>query len=348
MRRLPIFFLVDVSESMIGTPIEQVQDGVASIINELRMDPYALETAFVSVIAFAGKAKVLTPLTELYKFYPPKFPIGGGTSLGNALEFLMDDMDHSVQKTTVEEKGDWKPIIFLFTDGNPTDDTQKAFARWNAKYRKGCNLIVVSLGDNVNTNLLGQVSDNVLRLNDTTPESFKSFFKWVTASIKTSSVSVTDMGDDDVKLAPIDGINLEKVDTNKPCIVDENFVVLMGKCQTTQKPYLIKYAKRLGESEIVPEQFVSYYKLVGAYPIDENTYSELSEEGGRQQKVSTNEIIGQPTCPCCGNQHGLVICECGNIFCVGEDGHAKCPWCGMDGELGFVGEGGADLNRTKG
>ena len=47
MRRLPIFFLVDVSESMVGTPIEQVQDGMATIINELRMDPYALETAYV-------------------------------------------------------------------------------------------------------------------------------------------------------------------------------------------------------------------------------------------------------------------------------------------------------------
>ena len=33
-----------------------------------------------------------------------------------------NDMDHNIQKTTMEQKGDWKPIIFLFTDGNPTDD----------------------------------------------------------------------------------------------------------------------------------------------------------------------------------------------------------------------------------
>lgn len=348
MRRLPIFFLVDVSESMIGTPIEQVQDGMATIINELRTDPYALETAWVSVIAFAGKAKVLTPLTELYKFYPPKFPIGGGTSLGYAMNYLMDDMDGCIQKTTMEEKGDWKPIIFLFTDGNPTDSVDKAFERWNSKYRSHCNLIIVSIGDNVNTNMLGRISDNVLRLNETNASSFKAFFKWVTASIKTSSVSVTDYADDDVHLAPVDGINLEKVDTDKPCIVDENFVVIMGKCQTTRKPYLIKYAKRLEESIMVPEQFVSFYKLVGAFPIDEESYNELSETGGRQQKINTSEMIGQPTCPCCGNQFGLVICECGNVFCVGEDAQSKCPWCGMEGELSSVGEGGADLNRTKG
>lgn len=104
MRRLPIYFLVDVSESMVGEPIQQVQDGMRMIVQELRTDPYALETAYISVIAFAGKAKSVTPLTELYKFYPPTFPIGGGTSLGAVLNFLMDDMDKSLVKTTLEKK----------------------------------------------------------------------------------------------------------------------------------------------------------------------------------------------------------------------------------------------------
>ena len=62
MRRLPIYFLIDVSESMVGVPIEQVQDGIASIIKELRTDPYALETVYVSIIVFAGKAQKITPL----------------------------------------------------------------------------------------------------------------------------------------------------------------------------------------------------------------------------------------------------------------------------------------------
>ena len=59
MRRLPIYFLIDVSESMVGDPIEQVQDGMATIIKELRTDPYALETVWVSVIAFAGQPKTI-------------------------------------------------------------------------------------------------------------------------------------------------------------------------------------------------------------------------------------------------------------------------------------------------
>ena len=46
MRRLPIYFLIDVSESMVGEPIEEVQNGIRTIIQELRFDPYALETVY--------------------------------------------------------------------------------------------------------------------------------------------------------------------------------------------------------------------------------------------------------------------------------------------------------------
>ncbi len=153
MRRLPIYFLVDVSESMVGEPLEQVQDGINSIIKDLRTDPYALETVFVSIIAFAGKTTKLTPLIELCSFYPPKLPIGGGTSLGTALTFLMSDIDKSVQKTTLDSKGDWKPIIFLFTDGNPTDRYEAVFDKWNQSYRRGTNLVVVSIGNNTDTSI---------------------------------------------------------------------------------------------------------------------------------------------------------------------------------------------------
>jgi uncharacterized protein YegL len=124
MRRLPIYFLIDVSESMVGEPIEQVQEGMASIIKDLRTDPYALETVYISIIVFAGKTQKITPMIELSSFYPPKLPIGGGTSLGIAFEFLMNDIDSNIQKTTLEQKGDWKPIIFLFTDGNPTLESE--------------------------------------------------------------------------------------------------------------------------------------------------------------------------------------------------------------------------------
>lgn len=348
MRRLPIYFLIDVSESMVGEPIEQVENGMRQIVQELRTDPYALETAFISVIAFAGKAKSLSPLTELYKFYPPIFPIGGGTSLGVALDFLMDDIDKNVVKTTEERKGDWKPIIFLFTDGTPTDDPLSAFTRWNNKYRHKANLIAISIGNNVNTQLLGEISDNVLRLNDTDELSFKAFFKWVTASIQATSVSATDMGDDSITLASTTGINLDKVDTSKPCIVDEKFTVLLGKCSNTKKTYLVKYAKHLSSIEGLESLDIktSVFKLVNAYPVDEESYNSLSD-GKSNRYINTMSLRGMPTCPYCGAQLGVVICDCGNIMCSNGQTTA-CPWCGMEGSLGEIAEGGIDITRGRG
>lgn len=348
MRRLPIYFLIDVSESMVGEPIEQVENGMRNIIQELRTDPYALETVFVSVIAFAGKAKSLSPLTELYKFYPPKFPIGGGTSLGTALNFLMDDIDKSVQKTTVEMKGDWKPIVFLFTDGAPTDNPSTAIDRWQKHFSRKSNLVCISIGDNADTQLLGRLTKDVLRLNNTDEVSFKAFFKWVTASIKTSSVSVTDAGIDDLQLAPVDGINLEKVNTEEKCVIDDNFVVLLGKCSKTKKTYLVKYARHIGYIPGLESIGLkgTDYKLVVAYPVDEEIYNSLSE-GKSNRNINTMSLRGVPTCPCCGNQLGVVVCECGNLMC--SDGRtATCPWCGMEGYLGEGSEGGMNITRGRG
>lgn len=339
MRRLPIYFLIDVSESMIGEPIEQVQDGISSIIQELRTDPYALETAFISIIAFAGKAKTLVPLTELFKFRAPTFPIGGGTSLGHAMDFLMKDIDFSVQKTTTDIKGDWKPIVFLFTDGSPTDNPTRSFQKWNEKYRNKCNLIAISIGDNADTQVLGKITDNVLRLKDTDRSSFKQFFKWVTASIKTSSVSIVESSTDELKLPSVDGINLEKVDPNQHCDVDDNFAIFVAKCQSTKDKYLIKFTK----SPINKSRF----DFIGAFPIDEKSYDSLSDNSYTNKQINTNTLFSETPmlCPYCGNTLGFVTCECGNIFCANPETDNTCPWCGLEVTL-F--EGSSNVKRNKG
>lgn len=259
----------------------------------------------------------------------------------------MNDMDKSIQKTTLEQKGDWKPIIFLFTDGNPTDEYNAAFRRWNDKYRKHCNLVAVSIGDNVNVLTLAQITNDILLLKETDAESFSKFFKWVTASIKTSSMSVSEQNTDEIKLAPTTGINLEKVDPREHRDTpDENFVVLHGRCQNTKQDYLIKYARRNQPREGLEMFNSTDFKLVGAYPIDKETYASLS--AGKQTKINTMELVGAPACPCCGNQLGAVVCECGNIFCVGESNTNECPWCGMRGTLGKGDPNGMDITRGLG
>ena len=195
---------------------------------------------------------------------------------------------------------------------------------------------------------MGKVSDNVLRLKATDSISFKLFFKWVTASIKTSSATIMDNGEVEVKLAPVSGINLEKVDTSERCIIDENFVVLFGKCSNTKKTYLVKYAKRLTDIEGLEDIQMqgTEYKLVGAYPVDEETYNSLCD-GKSDRNINVMSLRGVPTCPCCGNQLGVVVCECGGIMC--SDGQTTaCPWCGMEGALGAIEAGGMSITRGKG
>ena len=86
MRRLPVFFVLDCSESMVGENLKKMEDGLQSIIKILRSDPHSLESVYISIIAFAGIAKTIVPLVEVVSFYPPKLPLGGGTSLGAALD----------------------------------------------------------------------------------------------------------------------------------------------------------------------------------------------------------------------------------------------------------------------
>ena len=338
MRRLPVYFLLDVSESMVGEPIAAVEDGLRYIIQDLRKDPYALETVFVAVIAFAGQAHILSPLEELYKFYPPKLPIGDGTSLGVGLNTLMRDLDASIQKTTLEAKGDWKPIIFLFTDGVPTDNPDAAINKWNKNFRNRANLVAVSLGD-ADTNILAKLTDNVLRLKETTREDFQAFFKWVTASVKTSSISVAETNQDELKLAPCT-INLEKVDPNAKVKVDDHHLVLLAKCSKTKLPFLIKYQR---------SNYGNQYDLIAAYPVDADLYEKFSSKTPSNQLIKSDKIRGVPPCPHCGSDLGLISCgNCDKLSCCQvEHSEHPCPWCGTRGAVDFSNES-FDLARERG
>ena len=89
-RRLPVYLLLDCSGSMMGEPIEAVRQGVKALLSELKGDPQALETAYLSVITFDSTARQTTPLTELLLFKEPQLNASGATALGEALEILMD------------------------------------------------------------------------------------------------------------------------------------------------------------------------------------------------------------------------------------------------------------------
>ena len=188
MRRLPVYLLLDTSGSMTGEPIEAVKNGVEILVSSLRQDPYALETAFLSIITFDTYAKQLIPLTEIAMFNPPALQATGTTQLGEALSLLADKIEQEVQKTTPEIRGDWKPLVFIMTDGAPTDSWTQGLAK--LKQAKPGMVIACAAGHNADTSVLKQITEVVVELSTADSNTIKAFFKWVSASISTGSQKV--------------------------------------------------------------------------------------------------------------------------------------------------------------
>jgi len=194
MRRLPVYLILDTSGSMSGEPIEAVKNGVQVLVSTLRQDPYALETAFISVITFDSSAKQIVPLSELSMFQMPNIQASGTTALGEALSLLANRINTEVAKTTLDVKGDWKPLIFLMTDGEPTDDWKKGLSDFQ-KQKVGM-VVACAAGSGANTGILKQITDVVVQLDTADSATIKAFFKWVSASVSTGSQKIESSGKD--------------------------------------------------------------------------------------------------------------------------------------------------------
>lgn len=192
MRRLPVYLLLDTSGSMSGEPIEAVKNGVQVMISSLRQNPQAQETAFISVITFDSTARQVIPLTDLASFQMVDIKASGVTALGDALKLVSNCIDNEVAKTTSETKGDWKPLVFIMTDGAPTDNWQNGLNEF--KKQKMAFTVACAAGNGADTNILKQITENVVHLDTADSHSISKFFAWVTASIGVSSTKVEDAG----------------------------------------------------------------------------------------------------------------------------------------------------------
>ena len=191
-RKLPVYLLLDTSGSMAGEPIEAVKNGVQMLVSTLRQDPHALETAYLSIIGFGSSASVLVPLTELAAFQLPSLTASGTTSMGEALKLLATQIDAEVTRTTADTKGDWKPLVFLMTDGLPTDDWQAGADA--LKKRKVGTVVACAAGQQCDEAILKQITEIVVRLDTADNNTIAAFFKWVSASIATGSQRVDSGG----------------------------------------------------------------------------------------------------------------------------------------------------------
>lgn len=194
-RRLPVYLVLDTSGSMYGEPIEAVRNAMQVLLSELQSDPNALETAYLSIITFNDYPKQVVPLTDISSVQLPDIEASGCTSLGAALELLADKLNTEVKKNSQDTKGDWKPLIFLMTDGVPTDDVDEGIEK--IKNCRTGTFVACAAGQNAKPDILKRFTENVVQLDSLDSAHIKSFIKWVSQSIKVKSEPTNKNGDKD-------------------------------------------------------------------------------------------------------------------------------------------------------
>lgn len=191
MRRLPVYFLLDTSGSMYGEPIHALNNALSGMINTLRQDAQALDSLWISVITFDRDVNEVCPLTELAMFQLPEItcPQSGPTHTGRALELLYSKVQSDIKKSTENQKGDWKPLLFLFTDGKPSD-----IQLYNEIAPKVRNLnfgaiVACAAGNLADDSKLKVLTDDVVHLDNADSTTLKQFFKWVSETIEQGNKS---------------------------------------------------------------------------------------------------------------------------------------------------------------
>ena len=192
MRRLPVYLLLDTSGSMKGEPIEAVKVGLASMLSSLRQDPHALETVHLCLMTFDREVKTVVPLTSLEDFVLPPItaPSAGPTFTGLALKEVCRAVEVDVVKSKPEQKGDWRPLLFLMTDGGASD-VQLFNEMIPMVQRCGFGAVVgCAAGPKAKPDELHKVCGHVVSLDTMDGHSFQAFFKWVTIAVSTGNVSL--------------------------------------------------------------------------------------------------------------------------------------------------------------
>jgi len=176
---------------MRGEPIHSVNVGLQAMLSALRQDPYALESVHLSIITFDVEAREYLPLTPLdeVKLGEVVVPDAGATFLGAALELLLHRVDRDVEKSTGDAKGDWRPLLFVMTDGSPSDLHAYREAIPEVKKRNFGSILACAAGPKAKQDVLLELTERVFTLDTMDSAAFSGFFKWVSASVAVGSSS---------------------------------------------------------------------------------------------------------------------------------------------------------------
>jgi uncharacterized protein YegL len=107
----------------------------------------------------------------------------GPSNLGKALRFLKICIEREVKNQTEQERGDWNPLVFLMTDGKPTDKWDKDIEALGKK----TNFVACGVGVDVMVDNLKKMTNKIVLMKDMNKDTFNEFFDFLSSTMTTAS-----------------------------------------------------------------------------------------------------------------------------------------------------------------
>ena len=193
-QRCPCLLLLDVSASMTGAPLAELNAGLVMFKDELSADPLASKRVQVGIVTF-GPVETVTDFIDAKNWDAPTLTPKGNTPMGGAIEHGLQMLE--AQKAIYKSNGipHYRPWVFLITDGGPTDAWENA-ARLvhEGEVKKKFKFFAVGVGQ-ANFDVLKRISvSEPIALKGLR---FRDLFAWLSSSL--GAVSQSNPGDE-VKL----------------------------------------------------------------------------------------------------------------------------------------------------
>ena len=201
-QRCPCVLLLDVSGSMSGAPIAQLNAGLQTFRDSIQKNELASMRVEVAIITFGGVVELKQDFITVDQFIPPVLAANGSTPMGAAINMALDRIEERKQIYKSAGISYFRPWIFLITDGEPTDDWHAAATRIQAmEERKSVTFFVVGV-DKAKMDTLAQIAPPnraPVKLNGL---DFAGMFLWLSTSLGKVSES---RKDEQVPLPPPTG-----------------------------------------------------------------------------------------------------------------------------------------------
>ena len=193
--RVPVCLCLDVSGSMRGMPIDELNEGVRLFYEAIRSDETALYSAEVSVVTFGGGVECKADFSTLENQpNAPHFYADGGTPMGEAVNMALDMLEERKKKYREHGVDYYQPWLVLMTDGAPNGSE----AELGRAAQRTCDMVnnrkltvfPIGVGRDADMNVLESFSPKRVPLK-LRGLKFREFFEWLSQSVSMTSQSIS-------------------------------------------------------------------------------------------------------------------------------------------------------------